>query len=237
MNRPAGPPKMPSERAARRARREELCFTEGDAAGEAEQLRISEAKVRAVFPDSDGDSASVAFRYHGPTREMAALRSGAQRRQLGLKLRARDGCNLLYVMWRIEPKSELVVSFKSNPGEQTHSECGNEGYVNLRPSERGALPELKPESEHELAAALDGAVLSVRLDGEVVWRGAVPNEALALRGPAGFRSDNVDWSLREFRGVPGAQRFAVQRCHAPANHSAGLSFTSGASASSGKPNE
>ena len=33
------------------------------------------------------------------------------------KLRAEDACNLVYVMWRIEPQSRLVVSVKRNPGQ------------------------------------------------------------------------------------------------------------------------
>ena len=41
---------------------------------------------------------------------------GELRRQFGLKLRAQDACNLVYVMWRIEPASKLVVSIKCRTG-------------------------------------------------------------------------------------------------------------------------
>src|SRR5262249_42847765 len=64
------------------------------------RVRVSEPKMRAVAPDSDGNAAELRFVYQGPTSETTALASGEVRRQLGLKLRAQNGCNLLYVMWR-----------------------------------------------------------------------------------------------------------------------------------------
>ncbi|MFZ5893503.1 MAG: hypothetical protein ACOY0T_20750 [Myxococcota bacterium] len=230
-------PREQSRRFAARA--DGLCFSEGDGvAGAGDLLRIRDPKARAVLPDSDGDSARVSFRYHGPTQVTSALKSGARRRQLGLKLRARDACNLIYVMWRLEPKQELVVSFKNNPDASSSSECGNDGYVTLRAAQRAALPPLEAGSDHALEAEVVGNDLDVRVDGNVVWHGALPTEALALQGPSGFRSDNVEWSLHDFRIVRGAHPFSVRRCRAPLAHSAPTSGTSsGASSASGRPSE
>jgi hypothetical protein len=47
------------------------------------------------------------------------------RRQSGLKLRAQNGCNLVYAMWRSEPESKLGVSVTRNPGLNASSERGN----------------------------------------------------------------------------------------------------------------
>ncbi|HEX9102476.1 MAG TPA: hypothetical protein VF997_09740, partial [Polyangia bacterium] len=95
------------------------------------RARVREPKLRAVVDAADGDEAELGFSILGPSDGAAPLASGELRRQVGLKLRAADGCNLLYVMWRVEPKAELVVSLKRNPGQRTHRECGARGYRNL----------------------------------------------------------------------------------------------------------
>ncbi|MCA1664388.1 MAG: serine/threonine protein kinase, partial [Myxococcales bacterium] len=109
-----------------------LCVTRGRVAAARAQLSVDEPKLRAVVPASDGNRAELRFVYRGPTTQTALLGSGALRRQLGLKLRAQDGCNLVYVMWRIEPVPGVVVSVKRNSAARTHAECGNRGYRNLR---------------------------------------------------------------------------------------------------------
>src|SRR5262249_42100776 len=118
------------------------------------------------------------------------LASGELRRQIGLKLRAADGCNLVYVMWRLEPKAQLVVSTKLNPGKRTHRECGANGYVNLKPRAGTSPAPPVVGSEHRLHAAIDGKLLRVWADRVLAWEGELPDAALALRGPAGVRSDN-----------------------------------------------
>jgi len=65
------------------------------------RARVREPKMRAVVDASDGDAAELRFTYLGASDGDARLASGELRRQVGLKLRAADGCNLLYVMWRI----------------------------------------------------------------------------------------------------------------------------------------
>jgi hypothetical protein len=154
------------------------------------KARVREPKMRAVVPEADGDEAELRFTYLGPSDASAPLASGEMRRQIGLKLRAADGCNLLYVMWRIEPKAQLVVSVKSNPGARTHRECGTRGYRNLV-ARAGVQPApLSPNLEHRLHARLDGRVLRVWADRALAWEGDVGDDVLTLRGPTGVRSDN-----------------------------------------------
>ena len=171
---------------------DELCVTLGAVERDsADGMVISAAKMRAVAPDSTGDAAELRFTYRGATREAAPLASGLLRRQLGLKLRAADTCNLVYVMWRIEPQPELTVSIKSNPGKDTHIECGAAGYVDVRPSEAVALPKMELGGAHVLRAEIAGEDLVVRVDDKVVWRGNLGEKARDLTGPAGLRTDNV----------------------------------------------
>jgi hypothetical protein len=159
------------------------------------RARVREPKMRAVVDASDGNSAELRFSYLGPSDGAAPLASGELRRQVGLKLRAADGCNLLYVMWRMEPKPQLVVSLKRNPGQRTHRECGARGYRNLAARASAPPPALQPKGEHRLLATLDGRILRVWADRALAWEGDVGDEALALRGPAGVRSDNVALEL------------------------------------------
>ncbi|MCU1277161.1 MAG: hypothetical protein JWM53_707 [bacterium] len=159
------------------------------------RVRVREPKMRAVVPWSDGDDAELRFTYAGPSDGAAPLASGEMRRQIGIKLRAADGCNLLYVMWRIEPKAQIVVSLKRNPGQSTHRQCGARGYRNLV-ARAGTQPApLAAGDEHRLHARLDGRILRVWADRALAWEGDVGDEAAALRGPAGVRSDNGRFEL------------------------------------------
>lgn len=171
----------------------DLCVTRGEVRGH----RIVDAAVRGFAPRSRGDAAALAFTYAGPTTEVSELASGAVRHQLGLKLRAADSCNLIYVMWRVTPP-EIVVQFKRNPRMTRHEECGTRGYQRLDPTHRAAPPSLAAGSTHRLAAAIDGNELLVWVDRELAWRGLLPEAARRLHGPAGFRTDNVAAQLALF---------------------------------------
>lgn len=57
---------------------------------------------------------------------------GEIRRQFGLKLHAQDACNLVDVIWRVDPESKLVVSVKRSPSQHSSAECGNRGYQNIK---------------------------------------------------------------------------------------------------------
>src|SRR5208283_1119081 len=100
--------------------RERLCVTEG-AVEEMPvgRLNVNVSKMRAYVNALTEQLVEAQFTYLGSTGNEARLGSGELRRQFGLKLRAQDACNLVYVMWRIDPESKLVVSIKSNPGQHT----------------------------------------------------------------------------------------------------------------------
>lgn len=179
---------------------ERLCVTSGSVApAGVTRFRVDSPTFRAVTPASAEPRAQLKFTYAGPTATIRALGSGAIRQQIGLKLRAQDPCNLLYVMWRFEPKEQLVVSIKRNPGQRTSAECGNQGYRNLKPRTEGKLPPIAPGASHTLRAESSGETLRVFVDDALVWEGEIGAEALALSGPIGVRSDNVR-ALAELSG-------------------------------------
>jgi hypothetical protein len=101
-------------------------------------------------------------------------------------------------MWRSAPESKLVVSFKHNPSEASHAECENRGYTNLVPEDTATLPALIPGQAYELSAEINADRLVASINGRPVWRGRLPVDALKLKGPAGLRSDNVEWTLLDF---------------------------------------
>jgi hypothetical protein len=146
--------------------------------------------MRAYVVAATAQVVGAQFTYLGPTSADVPLGSGEMRRQFGLKLRAKNACNLVYVMWRIEPESKLVVSIKSNPGLTTSSECGNRGYRNIKPNRSASIPKLKPGDSHSLLAEMNGSEMHVSVDGGVVWEGDLGSEALTFNGPVGVRTDN-----------------------------------------------
>jgi hypothetical protein len=137
---------------------------------------------------------------HAASADTTALGSGAIRRQLGLKLRAQNGCNLVYAMWRMDPENKLVVSIKSNPGMRTSAECGNRGYTNIKPRKSHPVPDVAPGSSHTLRAELRGEDLTVQADGQIVWEGSIG--PVAFDGPVGVRSDNGRFVFDLFTNPP-----------------------------------
>lgn len=181
-------------------------------------IRVTSGKVDALAPGRyrvDGSmratstaaygganrAAEVAFTYDGPSTRAVPLASGELRRQIGLKLRAADTCNVVYVMWHVEPSPRVAVSVKRNPGASTHAECGARGYINVRPRANAAAARVLPGTSHVLAAELRGRDLRVLADGALAWEGTLPDDALAFDGPAGLRTDNgrFEFALRVAR--------------------------------------
>ncbi|MBZ4329295.1 hypothetical protein [Corallococcus sp. AS-1-12] len=152
---------------------------------------IDGPRQRAVVPETTGDDVELRFTWLGATDEVVPLASGQHREQVGLKLRARDGCNLIYAMWRIAPSAGIVVQFKSNPDDRESGECGNSGYTTVRPRFMEPLERLSPGESHVLRARIDANVLTVYADGQRVWEGLLPADALGLEGPVGMRTDNA----------------------------------------------
>lgn len=187
-----------------------LCVTKGAASLGA---TVTEPTMRAVALGTSGDAAALRFVFRGETAKSRELASGETRHQLGLKLRAQDGCNLVYVMWRLDPKPSLEVQLKLNPGKRTHRECGANGYTRLKParssaSSLAAVPSLSPGSSHTLRAEIVGDDLLAWIDDQLVWRGPLPPSTRTLSGPAGLRSDNVRFDLVSFSAAPASSSSA-----------------------------
>lgn len=172
--------------------RSRLCVTDGAIGEDASQrLTVDVTKMRAIVRDPTSDDVEANFTYSGGSATETPLASGAMRRQFGFKLRGLDPCNLIYAMWRIDPKEALVVSVKSNPGQHASAECGNRGYTDIKPARTSPLPPIPIGSNHKLRAEMSGADLRVYADDRLVWQGDVGSLATSFAGPVGIRSDNV----------------------------------------------
>ena len=161
----------------------------------ARQAHVEVPTFRAVASGHAGDAAAIRFVVRGTSSTERALDSGELRRQLGLKLRAENGCNLVYVMWRLDPKPKLEVSIKRNPGARTAADCGADGYTKVKPLFSTPLPALEDGNEHELRAEIVGDTLIAWIDRQIAWQGWLPAQANELQGPAGVRSDNLSFDL------------------------------------------
>ena len=191
-------------------------------------LTITDAKVRAVEKAPSASTAQLQFRYRGPSKKTTAPNSnGTIKRQIGLKMRAKDTCNLLYVMWEIgrvqiqsngardhRSPEKIVILVKRNPGKKTHKSCGTDGYqtiavVNQKDPTHG-FASARDQKGHRLRAELypkgrSGYELFVYADGKRVWDGIIPHRMLRdIDGPAGLRSDNGSFIFKFFAGGPTA---------------------------------
>jgi hypothetical protein len=171
----------------------------------------SRAVIDAAILKSAEQVAEIRFRYMGATPTSKPLASGELRRQIGLKLRAQDTCNLIYAMWHIEPDAAIAVSIKRNLGRHTHEQCGAGGYSNIKPQRRTNPPPIRPGETHILRAELHGSNLTVTADGKVAWRGTLGDEPELLDGPIGFRTDNARFEFEYY-----ADRLSVR--HAKDGH-------------------
>ena len=206
-------PAQSAETVLKPVARDDLCVTNGAVALlPSGRMRIDTASSRAVVLASGGRAAEIRFRYLGPSTEAKPLASGELRRQIGLKLRAQDTCNLVYAMWHIEPDEKLGVSVKRNPGKQTHEECHADGYVTVRPSISAPLPKLAVGEWHDLRADLRATELTLFADGATVWRGALPAAINEIDGPSGLRTDNARFEFEFLSDAGPLPRAAAPRC-------------------------
>lgn len=164
----------------------------------ATRFETSSGALRAQLAGDGPSVAELRFRFRGPTEQATPLASGEIRRQVGLKLRAQDGCNVVYAMWHIEPTRGLSISVKINPGEHESSACGDAGYRFLDAREEHEVQVIEADSQHSLRAGISGRDLQVYADGKLSWVGELPAEAFEFDGPAGLRSDNGVFDM-EFR--------------------------------------
>lgn len=175
--------------------RSDLCVTNGEiTAMPGGRLLVETPSSRAVLRSLTDAVAELDFRYLGPSAGAKPLASGELRRQIGLKLRAQDTCNLVYAMWHIEPDARVAVSIKRNPGMSRHEQCDAHGYINLKPTIGPTIgagaPTIAPGQEHTLRAELDQSRLTVIADGKVAWSGDLGQRIFEFDGPVGMRSDN-----------------------------------------------
>lgn len=169
----------------------DLCVTHG----EVTDGQIGVPTMRGFALNAGGDAAALTFTYRGEPDELRALAGGQLRRQIGLKLRAQDSCNLVYVMWRLDPRPQLDVSVKLNPGKRTHEECGADGYAKIKPHRKTYVPAFEYGKSHTLRAEIVGDELYAWIDDKLLWQGTLPKIARSIKGPAGIRSDNVKFDL------------------------------------------
>lgn len=169
----------------------DLNVTDGSIKASDGRLLVDTPEMRAVLKARTPQLMEVHLTYLGATANTSRLANGDLRRQFGLKLKAQDACNLLYVMWWIEPKPNLAVSMKFNPGLQSSWQCGDRGYQSLKATKWGHLPELHPGHSYVLRAEINKQDLQITIDGRLMWEGPIPSEAMALDGPVGLRSDNT----------------------------------------------
>ena len=166
------------------------------------ELAIDSPSSRAVAanaPVSGADQAAeIRFRYLGPSKDDKPLASGELRRQIGLKLRAADSCNVIYVMWHIAPDTRIAVSVKRNAAH-SHAQCGAHGYETMAPQKQSAPQPIRTGEAHSLRAELHGKTLVVIADGKAVWRGIGAGEPVV--GPPGFRTDNARFVLEYYASV------------------------------------
>jgi hypothetical protein len=200
-----------SDQALRRIDHSDLCVTNGAVSVRPDgRLAIdtpsSRAVIRTTTPTDTDQVAEIRFRYLGPTQTSKPLASGELRRQIGLKLRAEDTCNLIYAMWHIEPDAAVAVSIKRNAGMHTHEQCRAGGYVNFKPQRQIEPPPIRPGQTHTLRAELHGNSLTVIADGKVAWHGIFGNELPSLDGPTGFRTDNARFEFEYYAERPSNAR-------------------------------
>lgn len=184
-----------------------LCVSSGKLnSTAATRSRVDVGSMRAVVAGDHSHSAELAFTYRGPSTTDVPLASGELRRQIGLKLRAHDSCNVVYVMWHLEPTPGLFVLVKHNAGESTHAACQDRGYETIKADASTPAPAITRATPHLLRADLEGSALRVTIDGALAWRGQLPAQALVADGPIGVRTDNAsfDFELR----VPGGHAAA-----------------------------
>jgi hypothetical protein len=180
-----------------------LCVTNGTIRSLPDgRLSIDSASSRAVVRGVTAQTAEIRFNYLGPSATSKPLASGELRRQIGIKLRAQDTCNLLYAMWHIEPDSRIAVSIKRNPDEHTHAACDAHGYRNIKPLLSKNLPPISAGEVHQFRAVLHGTTLTLTADRNVVWEGDVSDQVLQFDGPVGLRTDNARFEFEFFAGAP-----------------------------------
>jgi hypothetical protein len=138
---------------------------------------------RAEFLDASGDKLELRVRYLGVTDNKEYFADGTYQEQVGMKLRSMDGCNVIYVMRRINPNPSIVVSIKSNPG--IINTCGDKGYTVLKSI---SYPAPRVGDTFTMSASILDKNIVVKMNGISVITTTLP---IVTKGNAGIRTDNT----------------------------------------------
>ena len=177
--------------------RREFCVTAGSIDHTADRMIIDDPEVRATMRTATPQFAELRFTYLGPSTRTVRLGSGEVRRQIGLKLRAQDTCNVVYAMWHIERDTNIALAIKRNPGKHTHAECGDRGYIHTT---RVKMPPVTAGSAHTLRATLRGNQVEIHADDRLVLKKGFDPADLDFDGPVGMRTDNARFRFQYFVG-------------------------------------
>ena len=184
-----------------------LCVTEGTiTALPAHRLLVTDPNVHATMNRETPQDIEAHFVYLGPSDDSNTLSSGHSHHQFGFELFAADACNLVYVMWRLEPESNIAVLVKSNPDQHFHSDCGRRGTTTIAPELALPLPAVRAGERlsHNLHAEVSGSKLLVFADNVKVWQGTLPEEVMRAHGPVGIHCDNAKLELVLTLAAPAA---------------------------------
>jgi hypothetical protein len=183
-----------------------FCPTEGKIAKTGSAIHVDVGAMRGVLSTDRSKTAEVDFTYRGPSKDTQPLADGEIRRQIGVKLKAQDSCNVVYAMWHIAPDTGVFVLVKRNPGMSTHEACKDGGYMTPTPTTTKPVANIVVGAPHTLRADLEGQHLIVTADGVVAWEGNLPADVLKMDGPPGVRSDNgtFDFSVHVPNGATSA---------------------------------
>lgn len=157
--------------------------------------QVKDERLRAKAVESKASRLEMTFKFEGKSAVTKNLKSGKSRVQLGCYLAAKNQCNLLYAMWRVEPEPGIFVQLKSNPGQSTHAECENDGYATVKPTFQKKMAAPVPNRSYRYLCELSGNTLTVKIDQEKVWSGVVDLKLLDPNGYSGVRSDNAVWEF------------------------------------------
>jgi len=156
------------------------------------RLRVDTPEMRANLKVQTPQSVALKFTYLGPTTVVSRFANGAVVSQFGIKLRAQDYCNTVFVAWHFAPQQRIAVSVRRNSGMTARAECMEKGNVNnIKPRVSAPPPPVQPKEPHTLTASMDGSKLTVVADGKIVWQRDLGPVVLEFSGPVGLLSNNA----------------------------------------------
>jgi hypothetical protein len=168
-------------------------------------LQIDHNSVRAVQMGRWARNGKIRFESRGQTAELKPFKSGIVKEQIGLKLRAMDGCNLVYVMWTLHPKEEITVRTKENPNKTESEDCESDGYTLLDtyrvPQKKSARNRRTSRLQADFVSKGNRHHVLVYVDNVRVLQVRIPHSFVStVNGPVGLRSDNGRFRLRFWTG-------------------------------------